>query len=156
MPYCQSYGLTPQPFCTSGLTRVVTAALPKVADNHGPHSPLAAGFMKSHCGMKSLLTPRPVVSLQLRAVVAVKDPAPAGLPMMNGPSLLAGCRYLLKLPFTDVLPLPKTSHAAPMRGVMSLKPSTPFFSGNWNGVAWNRDGANTPFSPPGNQLQACS
>src|SRR6185369_16665392 len=120
-----------------------------------PHSPLAAGFMKSHCGMKSLLIPSPVVSLQLRVVVAVNEAAE--LPMMNGPSLLAGCRYLLKLPFTDVLPLPNTSHATPMRGVMSLKPVTPSFSGNWNGVGWKRDGANTPFSPPpGNQLQACS
>src|SRR6516164_9730757 len=33
---------------------------------------------------------------------------------------LAPCRYLPTLTLTAVLPLPKTSYAAPMRGVMSL------------------------------------
>ena len=32
-----------------------------------------------------------------------------GLPDVNTLSLLAGCRYLLKLTFNDVLPLPNTS-----------------------------------------------
>ena len=44
-----------------------------------------------------------------------------------------------------------------MRGVMSLKPVTPSeFGKDVNGVARNRDGPMTPFSPAGNQLHACS
>src|SRR5439155_11631563 len=38
---------------------------------------------------------------------------------------LAPCRYLPRLTLSAVLPVPNTSNAAPMRGVMSLYPVTP-------------------------------
>ena len=76
--------------------------------------------------------------------------------MVNTLSLLAGSRYLLTFTRSDVRPLPNKSYAAPIRGVMSLKPVTPSDRGNRKGVARNCDGAVTPFSPSGYQLHACS
>ena len=57
--------------------------------------------------------------------------------------------------FSDVLPLPNTSKAAPMRGVMSWKPVTPRCSGKMKRLP-NRLSDTMPFSPSGNQLHACS
>ena len=47
--------------------------------------------------------------------------------------LFALCRYLPTFTFSDVFPVPNTSYAAPMRGVMSLKPFTPSVRENMMG-----------------------
>ena len=57
--------------------------------------------------------------------------------------------------FTDVLPFPNRSYAAPIRGVMSWKPVTPSCRGKMKRLP-NRLSAVMPFSPSGNQLHACS
>ena len=89
-----------------------------------------------------------------RAVIAANDTA--GLPEVKTLSLLAGCRYLLKDTFSDVLPLPNTSYAAPSRGVMSWNPFTPSFRGNTIGDVTKGPALRMPFSPSGNQLRAYS
>src|SRR3954469_17376244 len=52
----------------------------------------------------------------------------------------APSRYLPMFALTAVLPLPKTSHAIPIRGVMSLYESTPCVSGMWIAVGRKVDG----------------
>src|SRR5262252_2731249 len=110
----------PQPWSTSGFTVVVLNGLPKFELSHGPQVSMlpvvvgdcAAGFFKSQFTTKSLL-----LSVQARLVVCWNVTAPFA--MVYCASLLAACRYLLTFAFSDVLPLPKTSYAAPIRGVMS-------------------------------------
>ena len=66
-----------------------------------------------------------MVGLLLLAGVAVTPlvsvtVSAAGLLDVYGASFAAYARYLPQLNFTAVLPVPKTSYAAPTRGVMSL------------------------------------
>src|SRR6266542_2535610 len=115
----------PHPCCTSGFTRTVTNGLPKLELLQAPQlSPPDArlfcpeGFIRSQSGMK-LRFP----SVQLRVVVCWN--VTAGVSVVYRLPFCAVSRYLLIFTFTDVLPFPKRSYAAPMRGVTSLKPVTP-------------------------------
>jgi hypothetical protein len=58
-----------------------------------------------------------LASFQARDVVVWK--VTPGLLMVYASPAYALCRYLLTFTFSAVLPLPKTSYAAPIRGVMS-------------------------------------
>src|SRR4029077_19101219 len=49
-------------------------------------------------------------------------------------------RYFVALNFPAVLPLPNTSYARPILGVMSLYASTPGVLGITSATGWNRDG----------------
>src|SRR5262249_62309774 len=82
----------------------------------------ANGFVRLQSGVKL-----PLLSVHVRITFGLPNAAalPPGM-RSDGFALgtrlptLAPCRYLPRLSFSDVLPLPKTSYAAPMRGVMSL------------------------------------
>ena len=52
MPNCQSDGRTPQPCSTAGSMIVSPAVLPNPVDDHGPHSPFAAGFINAQSATK--------------------------------------------------------------------------------------------------------
>src|ERR1043166_3615818 len=62
---CQSEFRLPHPDITAGLTVVVWTGRPQLRFDHGPHSPLVAGFMKSQSATRLLL-----VSVHPRAVEA--------------------------------------------------------------------------------------
>src|SRR5580700_9508406 len=87
----------------------------------------ASGFVRLQSGTKL-----PLVSAHVRLTDGLANDAraPPGMrsdgfaPGARLPTL-APCRYLPPLTLSAVLPLPKTSNAAPMRGVMSLYPVTP-------------------------------
>src|ERR1043166_326781 len=112
MPYCQSRLRVPQPLRTAGLTVVVWLNEPQLSADHAPHSPLATGFRKSHCATRS-----PLGSDHAR-LIEVTSVEPALLIVYASP-VQAPCRYSPTFPLSAVLPLPKTSKAAPSRGVMS-------------------------------------
>src|SRR5512138_2487170 len=95
-PHCQSNGRLPHPCMMSGFTRVVLNGLPKFRFCQGPHSPLSAGLLRSHCGILSPL------SVHVRVVVVCS--VTPGFAWMKLLSLFAGCRYLLKLTLIAVLP----------------------------------------------------
>ena len=80
----------------------------------------------------------------------------AGLPDVNTLSLLAGCRYLLKLALNGRLAVAEhvVGEAHARRDV--VEPFTPSVSGNTIGAELYGDVPRMPFSPPGNQLHACS
>src|SRR5687767_15913453 len=107
-PNCQSEGLTPQPRRISVLIVAPWSGLPKVGDSHGPHSPLVAGFIKSQSGTKS-----PSASFQFLLVDRWNRVVCAGLLMVYRSQRLVLSRYFPRLTLTDVVPLPKTSYAAP-------------------------------------------
>ena len=84
----------------------------------------AVGMLRLQSGTKLWL-----LSVQVRVVPGLKMPPNVVLPpgiRCDGLTFaarlltLAPCRYLPTLTFNAVLPLPKTSIAAPRRGVMSL------------------------------------
>src|SRR5262245_42898212 len=82
----------------------------------------ASGFARSQSGMKLLLA-----SVHVRFTDGLANPAAAppgirsdGLACESRLPTLAPCRYLPTLTFSAVFPLPSTSYAAPIRGVMSL------------------------------------
>src|SRR5215467_8110134 len=52
MPNCQSDGRTPQPCSTAGSMIVSPAVLANPLDDHGPHSPFAAGFIRLQSATK--------------------------------------------------------------------------------------------------------
>src|SRR5262245_6579500 len=90
-----------------------------------PHSPLSAGFTRSHCGMKSPLMPPPDpssvhgrVTLLARRLTGLFDDV-TWLVSANE-NVPSPTRYLFTLVFTAVFPLPPTSHVTPNRGVMSF------------------------------------
>src|SRR5262245_2248970 len=108
-PNCQSLLRTPQPFCTSGLTRVVPNGMPKLELVHAPQlSPpdarlfWAAAFIRSQSGMRL-----PFPSVHARFVVCWN--VTAGLLMVYWFPFCAVSRYLLKFTFSEVLPFPKRS-----------------------------------------------
>ena len=75
------------------------------------------------------------VSVHVRVTdVEMRDSGLVSAPVIELPS--AAARYLPKFTLTDVLPLPKTSYAAPNRGVMSLY-DVPSCAGNTVGVRMN-------------------
>src|SRR5579885_3022487 len=59
----QFHGRFIQPLRVAGSCCVSGSALPKLGVSHGPHSPLASGFWKLHCGMLSFGPPTPSVTL---------------------------------------------------------------------------------------------
>src|SRR3954468_8521500 len=67
----QFHGRLFQPLSVAGSCCVNGIALPKVGVSHGPHSPLASGFWKLHCGMLSFGPPVPSVTLM--AVLVAND-----------------------------------------------------------------------------------
>src|SRR5215471_5414518 len=113
---CLSLGRTPQPLRIAGLTIVAAPVLPKLAKLPvaAAHSPLAAALSRLQSTTLLLL-----VSCQPR-FVTLETTVTAGLLEVYGASFEAYARYLPQLNFTAVLPVPKTSYATPMRGVMSL------------------------------------
>src|SRR5216117_2781059 len=86
-----------------------------------PHSPLRSGFVRLQSGTRFWL-----VSPHERLVDGGKMPPPppgirsAGFAVYARLLTLAPCRYFPRLTFSAVLPVPNTSYAAPIRGVMSL------------------------------------
>src|SRR5262252_4361432 len=158
MPNCQSDGRTPQPLSTAGSMLVSPAVLPNPDDDHGPHSPLAAGFIRLQSGRKF-----PFESVHVRLTVVWKfgpmrplRPSIAGLEIVWFCWLFAPCRYFPRFTRTDVLPLPMTSQAAPMRGVMSLNALTPLAAGNVIGAGLYGPGSGAPLWSAGKKLQARS
>src|SRR4029450_244907 len=120
MPNCQSYGRTPQPWSTSGFTTVGLNGFPKVEVSQAPQLstlPVVVGDCAPELRRSQSTTKSLSLSCQERSVVC--ENVTAGFAMVYCASLLAACRYLLTFTLSDVLPLPKTSYAAPMRGVMS-------------------------------------
>ena len=80
MPNCQSDGRTPHPLRAAGSMIVSPAVLAKPFDDHGPHSPFAAGFMSAQSGRKL-----PFESVQLRLTVVWKfGPMRPFLPSIAG------------------------------------------------------------------------
>src|ERR1051325_4733123 len=104
------------PFRVAGSCCVSGIALPKVGVSHGPHSPLASGFWKLHCGMLSFGPPTP--SLTLMAVCVAND-APglsnAAVAIVS-PATPRAAETLMA-----VLPLPNRSFAALNLGLMSFQ-----------------------------------
>src|SRR5712671_2575044 len=130
-PNDQSDGRTPQPLSTPGsklaptnwfepnatlLTTPQVSMLPVVAGLCG------FGFCRLQSG-----TLFPLVSVHARVTFGLANAARAppgmrsdGFEFAARLPTLAPCRYLPMLTFRAVLPVPKTSYAAPKRGVMSL------------------------------------
>src|SRR5688572_7630044 len=79
-----------------------------------PHSPFAWRFVRTQSGMKL-----PFASFQFRFVVSA-SPVTGLAGAVDVPES-AFTMYFPTLPFTAVLPLPNTSHAAPNRGVTSFQ-----------------------------------
>src|SRR5580704_4904732 len=74
----------------------------------------ASGLLRLQSGVKFLFA-----SVQVRVTeVAMRDSGLVSAPVIELPS--AAARYLPTLTFSEVLPLPNTSYAAPNRGVTSL------------------------------------
>src|SRR5262245_16503806 len=108
-PNCQSYGRTPQPCSTSGLTVVVLNGLPKFRFCQGPQtSPPVARLSSATLFVNTQSTMKlPFESVHERLVVCWN--VTAGFAIVYCASLLAACRYLLMFPLIDVLPLPNRS-----------------------------------------------
>src|ERR1043166_2617212 len=100
--YCQSRLRVPHPVSTFGLTVVVWLNEPQLRADHGPHSPLSAGFRKLQSATRF-----PLGSDHERLIdVTSVDP---GLLMVYASPVHAPCRYCPTLTLTAVLPLPKRS-----------------------------------------------
>src|SRR5665213_2920039 len=97
--------------------------LPKLTFDAFPHSPFALMFVKSHCGVKSLL-----VSVHDR--VALSAMFAAGLASRVNDVRFGPSRYLPMLALTAVLPLPNRSKAPPARGVTFFQFGALSTSGN--------------------------
>src|SRR5262249_21800741 len=126
----QSDGRTPQPLSRPGSMFAPTKLLePNAVLLIAPHVsmlPVVAGLCaftlsRLQSGMKLLL-----VSVHVRVTFGLPNAAAAppgirsdGFALETRLPTLAPCRYLPVLTLTAVLPLPKTSYAAPKRGVMS-------------------------------------
>src|SRR5947199_10633152 len=86
----------------------------------------ASGLVRLQSGMKL-----PLRAVHERLVGGGKMPPPppgirtAGFAVYARLLTLAPCRYLPRLTLSAVLPVPNTSNAAAMRGVMSLYPVAP-------------------------------
>src|SRR5205814_3099236 len=116
----QLYPREPHPSRTAGSYVVAGIGDPKFEGASGPHSPFAAGFTRSHCGVKSSLMPRPARSFHERlAVLAIVPPPFWPIGGANGP--VRPATYLLRLALIAVLPSRARSNAAPNRGVMSFQ-----------------------------------
>src|SRR5665213_719971 len=90
----------------------------------------ADGLLKLQSGAKFLL-----VSVHVLVTdVEMRESGFVSAPVIELPS--AAARYLPTFTFTDVLPLPNTSYAAPKRGVMSLY-DVPACAGKTVGVSMN-------------------
>src|SRR6185312_3331666 len=98
----QFQGRLPQPFSVAGSCCVSGIALPKVGVSHGPHSPLASGFWKLHCGMLSFGPPTPSFTL-IEVLVANDAPGlSAAAVAIVSPATPRAAETL-----SAVLPLPK-------------------------------------------------
>src|SRR5580765_7407908 len=99
----------PQPCMVSGFTIVAPKGLPKFRFVQAPQtSPPPAVLFSATLFISTQSTTRLLLlSVQARLVVCWN--VTAELPIVYCASLLAACRYLLTLTFSDVLPLPNTS-----------------------------------------------
>src|SRR5262249_50290033 len=84
--------------------------------SHGPHSPFAAGFWKSHSAMLLRFE-----SVTLMAVLVAND-AP-GL-RASAVAIVSPATPRAADAFNAVLPLPKRSYATPNRGLTSFQLTT--------------------------------
>src|SRR5262245_53731158 len=133
-PKPQSPGRTPQPFTSFGSRSLVKTLVPNAELAIAWHSPLAAGFSRSHCGLKSRL-----VSFHVRVVDDWKRPLGRRAPYER--PFCAACRYRPTLILIDVLPSPNASIARPARGVRSLYEFTPSVCAKLSPFGRNRSGA---------------
>src|SRR5215475_11969565 len=111
----QFHGRLFQPLSVAGSCCVSGTALPKVGVSHGPHSPLATGFWKLHCGMLSWLA-----SVTLIAVLVANAVTDPGL-RAAAVAIVSPATPRAADTFSAVLPLPNRSYAAPNRGLMSFQ-----------------------------------
>src|SRR5688572_27089396 len=102
----------PQPFSSAGSNDVLLRAVPKLALENTPHSPLATGSSRLQSGTKL-----PLVSFQTRLVVESVASDATGLGASVSPVSPMPSRYLLSDTFTAVLPLPVTSQTKLLLGV---------------------------------------
>src|SRR2546425_6844193 len=99
----------------------------------GPHSRLVSGFNKSQSGKKLPLRGSPAgKELSFHVLVVLPTKAFAGF---AAAAMVVDSRltYLPTYTLIAVLPLPKTSYAAPRRGVTSSQHGTQSCSGDANG-----------------------
>src|SRR5690349_6655192 len=127
----QSDGRTPHPLSRPGSMFAPTKLLePNAVLLIAPQVsmlPVVAGLCAfTFCRLQSTWK-LPFVSAHVRVTFGLPNAAAAppgirsdGLAFDTRLPTLAPCRYLPALTFTAVLPVPKTSYAAPKRGVMSL------------------------------------
>src|SRR6266545_4115921 len=116
---CQLYGRTPKPSRNAGSYRRTMTDLPNVVLVMAPHSPLAARFLRSHCGIRSLAMPPPApLSVHVRDADAV-NPACGFLALAI--VVISEMAYRPTATLSAVLPLPNTSKAAPSRGSTSFQ-----------------------------------
>src|SRR5687768_15726327 len=101
---------------------------PKFRLSFGPHSPFAAGLLRSQSGRKLLFT-------SFHDLVAdVAAAACAGLPDLASP-VATPSRYLPRLNLTAVCAVPNTSYETPNRGVKSFQFGTFTRAGKSRGPA---------------------
>src|SRR5437899_1286306 len=99
---------------------VTTFGFPKFGLLTGPQSPLAARFVRSQVGVKL-----PSVMERVTLVTVADSGFAARVnAMISGPKT-----YWPMLPFTAVLPFPKRSYTAPIRGVTFFQSGTSFTAG---------------------------
>src|ERR1051325_10273039 len=107
------------PFRVAGSCCVSGIALPKVGVSHGPHSPLASGFWKLHCGMLSFGPPTPSLTL-MDVLVANDEPGFSNAAVaIVSPATPRAAENLIA-----VLPVPNRSYTAPNRGLTSFQSAT--------------------------------
>src|SRR5215471_2423948 len=102
----QFHGRLAQPLSVSGSCRVSGTALPNVGVSHGPHSPLASGFVKLHWGMLSFGPPTP--SVTLIAVVVANPVVEPGL-RAAAVAIVSPATPRAAENFSAVFPLPNRS-----------------------------------------------
>ncbi len=111
----------------------VRRAVPKAGLSIAPHSPFAAGFIRTQSGTKLRLA-----SFHVRLVLATIE-LEGARSRPNAPPTACAVKYLFRLAFSAVLPLPKTSNDKPVLGAMVCQ-RTPSAAGN----TIFRSGANSP------------
>src|SRR5439155_8045785 len=123
---CQLKSRFPHPCSVSGSYFTLIRAVPKSGLSIGPHSPLSNGLVRTQSGTKLRFKSR-----HARFVVLTRRDAGAMFVVNVAPEFgnPGSARSLLRLVLNEVLPLPKTSKAAPVLGSRSCH-RTPSVSRN--------------------------